>query len=419
MHDTLADPTRPPEFGPAGGWLAAILGDMSIAVFERQYFDRAMTLLPGDRGRFTELLTWPSLNRLLETAAFTRDTLRMAMGGSYLPVSDYLVERTVPSHAGPVSQLKARGVTEHLRRGATLIVNNIGALSHPIRALQEDLQRGLDANVSVNMYASLCETNGFPCHYDSHDVLILQVHGSKRWQLFGQRTLPPVLDDTNSSKEEPPCAEPTWDQVLQQGDALYLPRGCWHLAIPIGEPTVHLTVAVVRPNGLDYVAWLTRSLRREVLLRRALPRSNSSEADAYERSVRELIIACASKPGALELFRRDLVRVAAAVRTAPRFGLPWSAMNEVLPPLQNDNYIYLMSPNGLSIDVLAAAGATGTESENAERRDLGRDLCDYLNNAAPVRLELFVKHFAKNVDEGTLLDFLKDLASKGLIAVRS
>jgi len=405
------------EARPLNGWLATILGGMSLDTFEAEHLDHEMAFLPGQPERFVGLLPWPELNRLLETTAFTRHTLRMAMGGTLLPTSDYLTEKTNRVDPVPMTRVKARDVTDRLRKGATLIINDISALSEPIRTLQTDIQNALDANVAVNMYASLCDTSGFSRHWDPHDVLILQVHGSKRWQLFGQRVLQPVNGEAMARTEQPALAEPTWDRVLRQGDALYLPRGYWHLATPVGEPTVHLTVSIVQPNGLDYVEWIFKSLRGEALLRKTVPWRKRSEAEGYLHSVRELVVSSVSRTDTLDMFKRDVALATTASRCVPRFGLPWSAMNDLPPSIGTNSYVYLVSQQ-LAVDV-PPSRAVPAPSDLDRPVELLHTLCDYLRDRAPVRLGECLEHLSVHAPKHVVLELLGDLAARHVIDIRS
>jgi hypothetical protein len=51
-------------------------------------------------------------------------------------------------------------------------------------------------------------------------------------------------------------AEPLLDVTLEAGDLLYLPRGFWHRAIPLAEPSLHLSVGTYAPTVHDYVSWV-------------------------------------------------------------------------------------------------------------------------------------------------------------------
>ena len=54
-------------------------------------------------------------------------------------------------------------------------------------------------------------------------------------------------------------------------DLLYIPRGWWHVATPLDEPTLHLTVGVNNPNGADFLAWYVDRLKTSEDVRRDLP----------------------------------------------------------------------------------------------------------------------------------------------------
>lgn len=71
--------------------------------------------------------------------------------------------------------------------------------------------------------------NGYGLHRDSGDVLVLQLFGEKFWHVRGPK------------RDNPPALE----RVVQDGDALFVPEGCWHLAEPRG-PTVHVTIGMPR-----------------------------------------------------------------------------------------------------------------------------------------------------------------------------
>ena len=57
-------------------------------------------------------------------------------------------------------------------------------------------QRALRFYSSINMYVTPPSARGFDVHFDYEDVIIIQVHGSKRWRLWepdrkvGQLRLP-------------------------------------------------------------------------------------------------------------------------------------------------------------------------------------------------------------------------------------
>ena len=83
--------------------------------------------------------------------------------------------------------------------------------------------------------------------------------GRKRWLLYGD-SIDGVDRSRLRSSSEPPAGA-ILDQVLQPGDLLYIPRGCYHLAVPMNEPVLHLTLGVKNPRTMDLALWMVERLR--------------------------------------------------------------------------------------------------------------------------------------------------------------
>ena len=87
-------------------------------------------------------------------------------------------------------------------------------------------------------------SQGFAVHHDTHDVLVLQVAGEKRWLLYE-----PLLELPLKHQRYSPAlahGQPTDDLVLRAGDTLYLPRGWLHQAETSTTDSLHLTRSVSR-----------------------------------------------------------------------------------------------------------------------------------------------------------------------------
>jgi ribosomal protein L16 Arg81 hydroxylase len=93
-------------------------------------------------------------------------------------------------------------------------------------------------------------------HRDDADVLAVQLHGEKRWQVYGG----PADGAWQPEREEGDPGARTLDAVLRPGEVLYVPRGFAHAATAVGEgPSVHLSLTV-REAGAAQLYALTQTL---------------------------------------------------------------------------------------------------------------------------------------------------------------
>jgi ribosomal protein L16 Arg81 hydroxylase len=129
----------------------------------------------------------------------------------------------------------------------------------------------------------------FRIHYDPEDLLILQVEGTKRWQIFGPAVSNPVR---RMPKQAPPeGTEPIFDEVLEPGDMLFVPGGNWHRCESGLSTSVHLGFFFLPPTGWHAAQQLTQQFLAEELFRTPLTRINGSAGlDAMEEEIKSRLI---------------------------------------------------------------------------------------------------------------------------------
>ena len=83
-------------------------------------------------------------------------------------------------------------------------------------------------------------------HRDQQDRVIVQVEGSKRWQIHG----PSVSERTPGiAGEFPPKGAPIFDNFLMAGDVLFLPGGYWHKCENGPGRSLHVMLFLDRPTS--------------------------------------------------------------------------------------------------------------------------------------------------------------------------
>jgi ribosomal protein L16 Arg81 hydroxylase len=282
-------------------------------------------VFPGAAGRFADLVSWTELNRILRQHRLDFPRLRLALDGEVVPAHTYT--DMVPSRRnGLVPTLSAAPLTEHLRRGATLVLDSVHEMVEPVAELAISLEHELRERVQVNVYAGWGKSHGFDVHWDDHDAFVLQLSGRKRWRMHGVTRPFPLRRDI--TPPPPPAAEPIADFLLEDGDVLYLPRGHWHDVSAIGEESLHLTIGFNRATGVDLVAWLADRLRAEEAFRDDLPRFADDRTRAERSAALRARIVALLGDDVVDRFLADRDATAPA---HPHLGLPWSATSDLLP----------------------------------------------------------------------------------------
>ena len=164
-------------------------------------------------------------------------------------------------------------VRERYAAGATLVLNALHRLHPPLVRFCGELAAELGHQVQCNAYATPGGgAQGFAFHHDTHDVLVLQVSGTKRWRVH-EPVLPLPLPSQPKAGDDlvPPGAEPLLDVELEPGDALYLPRGFVHAAVTTDQPSLHLTVGLLSTTWYDVLTDLVPLAADDLAFRDALP----------------------------------------------------------------------------------------------------------------------------------------------------
>jgi Cupin superfamily protein len=367
--------------------------------------------VPGKKGKFSHLLPWDQLNRILQQHRLDFPRLRLTQNGKSLPANSYLRYAAAGRRKIPIPRLQSDKLTQQLREGATLVFDAVDELSEPLRELAEGLELFFHEHIQINAYAGWRTSQGFDLHWDDHDVFILQVTGRKHWKVYGMTRAYPLAQDSEQAQK--PTHEPLWEQTLEEGDLLYIPRGWWHVARPLDEPTLHLTVGVHNRTGIDLLRWVSDQMRASEIFRADLPRFSSSTERAHHlEQLRKEFFAEWDR----DVLAQYFAELDGAAEARPRLGLPWVAMPSGLPSSLQAR-VYLTAPRPLDLQVVDGVIEFSCHKKRwrfaptallilrplAERRVCSvAELCE----AAAGRLE-----------EQTIMAFLRELILNGLVAV--
>lgn len=172
----------------------------------------------GDRTRFRSLWREWELDAILACAALREpDSIRLVANGNHIkPV-------VFRDRAG---MIVSSAITQIRRAGASISLSRVEDFSNAILSLSRGLEVAFECPVQCNLYITPGESQGLGRHSDPHDVLVLQLQGTKNWEIEGFR------NEGDSS-----------ETVLQSGDWLFVPHGVRHnVRNRNAETSIHLTI---------------------------------------------------------------------------------------------------------------------------------------------------------------------------------
>lgn len=290
----------------------------------RRFFDEVWSQRPllidrGDEAAYGDLFSLESVDRILAGTFPRRPAVRLVKQGNEIPESSYV--RTVSLGSEWLYDVIDPGrVYDAFGQGATIVVQGLQRYWEPVVRFARDLELALTHPVQVNAYVSPPGARGLGVHYDTHDVFVLQIAGSKRWNVHERAVEFPLPQQR--SQTDPVPKQSLIETELQAGQSLYVPRGFLHEAIATSQVSVHLTVGILCYTWKDVFDEVLADTEDAVEFRHALPAGFANDVEAQSPAIAAKLHALAAwieQRDALDLGRRLANRFFSS-RAPIRFG---------------------------------------------------------------------------------------------------
>jgi ribosomal protein L16 Arg81 hydroxylase len=223
--------------------LASLLHPISVDTFLSTYWEKNWLLVQrGDEGYYEGLLTNQNLEDYISSSDARYPAIMLAKDGVFFPPQAYCddVKMGQVTFSG-VPNLKK--LSAEYGKGATIALTSLDRTWRPLGDLCMRLEGELDHGVKTNVYITAGQTAGFPPHYDTHDILVLQIAGNKLWRIYEPTIKLPDVSQPCEPKSFSPGPRLT-EIELHAGDLLYLPRGYGHAATTSKSHSAHVSVGI-------------------------------------------------------------------------------------------------------------------------------------------------------------------------------
>src|SRR5262249_24748891 len=218
-------------------------------------------------------------------------------------------------------RLNVRALHDLLPQGVSIIVDGVHRLIPNIRQLPIAVEREMRIRTQVNAYLSFSKGGAFKPHWDGHDVLVVQVHGNKRWRVWNRQAPHPV--ETTDPSNVNASVTPNLEVEMTPGDVLFIPRGEPHAAAVSTKHSVHLTLGLLTLTGINFLDHLRKEAAKDPILRMDLPRHSSEEqSDAHEAALKGRLRQLIDVASMSQFLREDDLARSPALQTAVAGELP-------------------------------------------------------------------------------------------------
>ncbi len=265
----------------------ALIAPTTVDAFFAEHWERApLHARHEDAGALAEALDCRDVDHLIARAAsWNAASLEIVSHG----------DRHFAANAIKSIPVRAQAAANAFGTGSSLRIRGVQQFLPRLDLLMRDLEQFFGFPLNANLYYSPPGTAALNVHFDAHDALVLQLAGTKIWEVA-----PPDISADSVLLPLESAPQPWFDRrdaasrlfagpqaafaaaarsyAVGAGDVLYVPRGHWHRATATDAPSLHVTLGFITPTWADVLTVALRALiDGDPELRSSVPRASDPE----------------------------------------------------------------------------------------------------------------------------------------------
>jgi len=274
--------------------------DFFANTFERKH----MVIRRNDPDYYRSLLSFAEIDTVVSTMGLSVPEITVTKSGGNITAADYAYD------SGFVDAVR---VSQLFADGATVVLSGLQERLPKLAQFCRALEQAISCRVQTNIYMTPPGSQGFNAHYDNHDVIVLQIEGTKEWRIYDT----PVELPLNTQAFDPHRVQvgaETDRFVLEPGDMCYVPRGMAHDAVATDQVSLHITTGLLLRTWADLLAEAVNTMAHDdPAFRRALPPGHANagfDAAPHLATFQDLTARLAAKAPVAKLldsFKQDFL----------------------------------------------------------------------------------------------------------------
>lgn len=231
--------------------------------FERYWEKQPLVVRRAQPDYFSSLLSFDDVDRVITTLdrRYPDISLKNAKNPN-LSQADYTLSN------GTLDVIK---LYELFEQGSTITLAFLDTVLPALSVFCRSLEREFSCPLQTNIYMTPPGAQGAEPHYDTHDVFVLQVAGSKRWTIFGTPVESPLPGQRYEARVHQ-LGTPSLEFELEAGDLAFIPRGVAHEARSTDTISLHITAGILKYTWTDFlVEFIASTGLQNAAFRKGLP----------------------------------------------------------------------------------------------------------------------------------------------------
>lgn len=247
-----------------------IIAPYSVDDFFNTYHEKDILHIKRNNEQYyRDVLTPKEISDYLERQDIFYPSVRIVKNGKEIPSSEYTLKSTPIGHHRKDGIINTDKAFALFNSGATFVIQAGQRYFSHLSHCSLELSRKFNAPVQANLYITPNKSQGFNPHWDTHDVFVLQISGTKTWHLYGFEKELPTKNQSFVSKDYK--KDPVQTLQLSPGDFLYVPRGYVHDAVADDGISSHITIGILSFTWARYFNEIFPQLEEFKEFREAVP----------------------------------------------------------------------------------------------------------------------------------------------------
>lgn len=219
-----------------------LLAPVSKQEFLEKYFEKqTLVVRHKDKNYFRGLFSLDEVDRVLTTLDRRYPDIILKNAAKEITSADYTIDD---------DRLDVAKIFQLFQEGSTITLAFLDTVVPSLTGFCRNLENEFSCPFQTNIYMTPPGAQGAKSHYDTHDVFVLQVAGTKKWNIYGTPVELP-LPGQDFDAEIHARGELTQEFTLEEGDVAYVPRGVMHDAHSTDTVSLHITTGMLRYTWTD------------------------------------------------------------------------------------------------------------------------------------------------------------------------